>query len=91
MPDTPPEPPPEPPPDTPPEPPPDQAAKRERVLARISRVKQDATERLQRDWTFYTWDEHTGEVRWMCAWDTTEDDVDAFAAAVAEAVGSPVP
>ena len=31
---------------------------------------------------FYTWDEATGEVRWMCAWDTTEDDVDAFAAAV---------
>ena len=22
------------------------------------------------------------EVRWMCAWDTTEDDVDNFAAAV---------
>jgi threonine aldolase len=31
---------------------------------------------------FYTWDEGTGEVRWMCSWDTTEDDVDAFAAAV---------
>jgi threonine aldolase len=29
------------------------------------------------------WDEHTGEVRWMCAWDTREEDVDAFAAAVA--------
>ena len=32
---------------------------------------------------FYVWDEHTGEVRWMCSWDTTEADVDAFAAAVA--------
>jgi threonine aldolase len=31
---------------------------------------------------FYTWDEATGEVRWMCSWDTTEDDVDSFAAAV---------
>jgi threonine aldolase len=31
---------------------------------------------------FYTWDEATGEVRWMCSWDTTEDDVDGFAAAV---------
>jgi threonine aldolase len=39
-------------------------------------------ERLRRDWFFYTWDEGTGEVRWMCSWDTTEDDVDAFAAAV---------
>jgi threonine aldolase len=48
-------------------------------------------ERLQRDWFFYTWDEATGEVRWMCSWDTTEEDVDTFAAAVEEAVGSPVP
>jgi threonine aldolase len=31
---------------------------------------------------FYTWDEPTGEVRWMCSWDTTEDDVDGFAKAV---------
>jgi threonine aldolase len=43
-----------------------------------------ATERLQRDWPFYTWDERTGEVRWMTAWDTAPDDVDAFAAAIAE-------
>jgi len=37
---------------------------------------------LQRDYPFYTWDEAAGEVRWMCSWDTTEDDVDGFAAAV---------
>ena len=43
-------------------------------------------EALQREWGFYTWDEHTGEVRWMCAHDTREEDVDAFAAAVAAAV-----
>jgi threonine aldolase len=49
-----------------------------------------AAERLQRDWRFYTWDEATGEVRWMCSWDTTEEDVDAFAAAIGEVVGSPV-
>jgi threonine aldolase len=41
-----------------------------------------ATERLQRDWYFYVWDERTGEVRWMCSWDTTTDEVDAFAAAI---------
>jgi threonine aldolase len=34
---------------------------------------------------FYVWDEAEGIVRWMCAWDTSEADVDAFAAAVAEA------
>ena len=41
------------------------------------------TERLQRDFRFYTWDDHTGEVRWMCSWDTTPEDVDDFAAAIA--------
>lgn len=50
-----------------------------------------AAERLQEDWRFYTWDEATGEVRWMCSWDTTEEDVDTFATAVEEVVGSPVP
>jgi threonine aldolase len=39
-------------------------------------------ERLQERWRFYVWDENTGEVRWMCSWDTTEEDVDAFAADV---------
>jgi threonine aldolase len=45
-----------------------------------------ATERLQRDWPFYVWDEATGEVRWMTAWDTEPEDVDAFAAAVRAAL-----
>ncbi|GAB48325.1 threonine aldolase family protein [Mobilicoccus pelagius] len=42
------------------------------------------TERLQQRYPFYVWDEATGEVRWMCSFDTTEDDVDAFAAALRE-------
>jgi threonine aldolase len=46
----------------------------------------DARERLQREFDFYEWDDATGEVRWMCAWDTTEDDVDRFAAAVSGAL-----
>jgi threonine aldolase len=41
------------------------------------------TERLQQQFRFYTWDQATGEVRWMCSWDTTEDDVERFSAAVA--------
>jgi threonine aldolase len=45
-----------------------------------------AAEALQREWGFYTWDERTGEVRWMCSHDTRAEDVDAFAAAVAAAV-----
>jgi threonine aldolase len=44
------------------------------------------TERLQRDWPFYVWDDGTGEVRWMTAWDTRPEDVDAFAAAVRAAL-----
>ena len=37
---------------------------------------------LRKEFRFYDWNPATGEVRWMCAWDTTEDDVDNFAAAV---------
>lgn len=44
----------------------------------------EVTERLQKRFRFYTWDPHTGEVRWMCAFDTAESDVDGFAAAIAE-------
>jgi threonine aldolase len=43
-----------------------------------------AREALQRRFDFYTWDEDSGEVRWMCSWDTTEEDVDEFVAAVAD-------
>jgi threonine aldolase len=54
------------------------------VFAVISR---EAQQRLREDWFFYEWAESTGEVRWMCAWDTTADDVDSFAAAVRAACG----
>ena len=49
-----------------------------------------AAEELQREFKFYVWNEHTGEVRWMCSWDTTEEDVDAFVAAVKGVVGAAV-
>ncbi|HEY9313452.1 threonine aldolase family protein [Williamsia sp.] len=39
-------------------------------------------ERVRETWKFYTWDDSTGEVRWMCSFDTTASDVDAFAAAI---------
>lgn len=44
----------------------------------------DVTARLQERFRFYTWDQVTGEVRWMCSWDTTPGDVEAFASAVAQ-------
>lgn len=43
-------------------------------------------EKLRERWFFYDWDELRGEVRWMCSWDTTEADVDAFGADIAAAV-----
>jgi threonine aldolase len=42
------------------------------------------TERLQENFKFYVWNQASGEVRWMCSWDTTEQDVDDFVAAVAK-------
>jgi threonine aldolase len=41
-------------------------------------------DRLRERFRFYDWNPITGEVRWMCAFDTTEADVDAFAAALRE-------
>jgi len=39
---------------------------------------------LQEEFHFYEWDETTHECRLMCSWDTTEDDVDRFVAAISE-------
>lgn len=36
------------------------------------------TEELQKSFRFYVWDHLTGQVRWMCSWDTTEQDVEEF-------------
>jgi threonine aldolase len=54
-------------------------------------LPEGAAERLQEDFHFYFWDEHTREVRWMCAWDTSEEDVDAFAEAIAQLVTTASP
>jgi threonine aldolase len=48
------------------------------------RLAPDVAQRLGKRYRFETWDEATGEVRWVCSFDTTEADVDALAAAVAE-------
>ncbi len=39
-----------------------------------------AIEELQREFFFYVWDESRNEVRWVCSWDTTENDIMRFAA-----------
>ena len=45
-------------------------------------------DKLRDAFRFYDWDQATGEVRWMCTFDTTEADVDAFAAAIASEVSA---
>jgi len=50
----------------------------------FARLPRDVSERLQRRFRFYFWDEAAGDVRWMCSFDTTEADVDTFVTAVKE-------
>jgi threonine aldolase len=45
-------------------------------------LPRDAIRRLQAWCPFYDWEPARDQVRWMTAWDTTEADVDAFAAGV---------
>lgn len=45
------------------------------------------TEELQKEFKFYVWDHLTGQVRWMCSWDTSEQDVETFVALVRAKVG----
>ena len=45
------------------------------VFARIPSV---IIPRLQKEFFFYVWDEEQSEVRWMCSFDTTEEDIESF-------------
>ena len=42
---------------------------------------------LQKKYFFYVWDEETSEVRFMCSFDTTEEDINEFVALVKKVVG----
>lgn len=55
----------------------------------FARIPRRAIERLQRTHRFAVWDPSNDEVRWMTAFDTTEESVRDFAAAIRAAVGSP--
>ncbi len=46
---------------------------------------------LQEHFNFLVWNERTSEVRWMTAFDTTAEDVDAFASAIAHEVPRALP
>ncbi|MGA7205635.1 MAG: low specificity L-threonine aldolase [Specibacter sp.] len=44
-------------------------------------------DRLRTVFRFYDWNEAAREVRWMCSFDTTEADIDAFVAAIRTELG----
>jgi threonine aldolase len=41
-------------------------------------IPKESIDALQEEYFFYVWDEHLSEVRWMCSWDTAEEDVCGF-------------
>jgi threonine aldolase len=47
-------------------------------------LPEGVADRLRERFAFYDWDAARREVRWMCSFDTTPEDVDAFAAALRE-------
>ncbi|WP_291045375.1 low specificity L-threonine aldolase [Herbiconiux sp.] len=54
-------------------------------------VPAGVADRLRESFRFYDWNPATGEVRWMCAFDTTPDDIDAFAAALRRELAAVAP
>jgi len=43
-------------------------------------VPPDVANELRKSFFFYDWDETVSEVRWMCSWDTTDEDISTFSA-----------
>ncbi|WP_084955354.1 threonine aldolase family protein [Thermoactinospora rubra] len=54
----------------------------------FARVPTDAATELLKRYRFHYWDEKAGLVRWMTAFDTTEEHVDEFLDDIRKAVGS---
>lgn len=63
-------------------------SQRTQVNAVFATLSAGVADRLRRRFRFYDWDEARGEVRWMCSFDTTDQDVDAFVAALREEVAA---
>ena len=49
-------------------------------------LPQKVIDELSRNFKFYTWNTDLGLVRWMCSWDTTQEDVDNILDALATAL-----
>jgi len=50
-------------------------------------VPPEIVPKLQEKYFFYIWDEEISEVRWMCSFDTTEEDVNDFVRVIREMMG----
>jgi threonine aldolase len=54
----------------------------------FAKIPREAIAKIQQRYFFYVWNEEESVVRWMCSFDTTEEDVREFAAFVGEATGN---
>ncbi len=45
-----------------------------------------AIPKVQKDYFFHIWNENTHEVRLMCSWDTTKEDIEGFASVLEKAI-----
>jgi threonine aldolase len=52
----------------------------------FAKIPRKAITKIQKKYFFYVWNEEESVVRWMCSFDTTEDDVKEFAKFVKEIV-----
>ncbi len=57
----------------------------------FAKIPQHAIAKIQERYFFYVWSEEESIVRWMCSFDTTEEDVSEFARFVEEVVGATEP
>ena len=53
----------------------------------FAKIPRSAIAKLRKRYFFYDWDREESMVRWMCSFDTTEEDVKRFARFVAETLG----
>jgi threonine aldolase len=51
-------------------------------------LPEGVADRLRESFRFYDWNEAAREVRWMCSFDTSEEDVDAFVKAIKRELAS---
>lgn len=54
----------------------------------FAQIPREAIEKIQERYFFYVWSEAESVVRWMCSFDTTEEDVREFAKFVEKVVGA---